>query len=159
MDHSWRYLTGLPLARRSVITPDIFLGGQYGLRSITSLRKLGVTGIVNMRQRSIHKDLEKLDIKILNLPTRDKTAPTIEQLKKGVKFIENQIKSGGKVYIHCMFGEERGPTMAIAYLIWMGLTFEDAFKLVKQVRTFINPVPVQILRLKEFENLIAKSES
>jgi protein-tyrosine phosphatase len=150
-DHSWRYLTGLPLAKRSAITPDIFLGGQYGLQSVAKLRLLGVTAIVNMREISIHKDLKTLEVKVLNLPTRDKTAPTLENLKKGAKFIEEEIKKGGKVYIHCRFGEERGPTMAIAYLIWTGLTFDDAFKLVKKVRTFINPVPAQIARLKEFE--------
>jgi protein-tyrosine phosphatase len=156
IDHSWRYLTGLPLARRSVITPDIFLGGQYGLQSVSKLKLLGVTAVVNMRERSIHKDLKELEVKVLNLPTKDKTAPTIENLKKGSKFIEQEIKKGGKVYIHCWWGEERGPTMAIAYLIWTGLTFDDAFKLVKKTRTFINPVPAQIARLKEFEKEVDK---
>lgn len=159
VDHSWRYLTGLPLAKRSAITPDIFLGGQYGLQSISKLKLLGVTAIVNMRERSIHKDLKTLDVKVLNLPTQDKTAPTLEQLKQGSKFIAEEIKNGGKVYIHCWWGEERGPTMAIAYLISTGMTFDDAFKLVKKVRTFINPVPNQITRLKEFEKVIQEEKS
>jgi dual specificity MAP kinase phosphatase len=41
--------------------------------------------------------------------------------------------------------------MAIAYLISTGLTYEDAFSLVKKVRTFINPRPGQIAGLKELE--------
>jgi protein-tyrosine phosphatase len=153
-DHGWRYMTGLPLARRSMITPHIYLGGQYGSRSLARLKRLGVTAIVNMRTRSIHKDLTNVDLKVLNLPTRDKFAPTIEQLINGCQFMDQEIKSGGKVYIHCLFGEERGATMTIAYLIWTGLTFEDAFALVKKVRVFINPVPVQLQRLHEFENII-----
>jgi protein-tyrosine phosphatase len=153
-DHTWRYLTGLPLAKRSLVTPDIFLGGQYGTNSMTALRKLGVTAIVNMREKSIHKNLKNLGVKILNLPTKDKYAPTLEQLKKGSEFIGEEIKNGGKVYIHCWWGEERGPTMAIAYLIWKGMTFKDAFKLVKKTRTFINPTKGQIEKLKEFEKTV-----
>ena len=48
-------------------------------------------------------------------------------------------------------GLGRGPTMTIAYLLKTGLTFRDAFDLVKKVRTFINPRPGQIARLKELE--------
>ncbi|MBA3551153.1 dual specificity protein phosphatase family protein, partial [Patescibacteria group bacterium] len=63
---------------------------------------------------------------------------------------------GGKVYIHCRFGEGRGPTMAIAYLISTGLTLEHAIELVKKVRIFIRPTVVQIEQLKKFETLQAK---
>jgi protein-tyrosine phosphatase len=155
-DHLWRFSTGLPQAKKSTITPNIYLGGQYGLNSVTKLRKLGVSAIVNMREHSVHKEMKDLGVKILHLPTKDKYAPTIEQLTRGSKFIEEEVKKGGKVYIHCRYGEERGPTMTIAYLIWSGLTFDDAFTLVKKVRSFIRPVPVQIARLKEFEKLIEK---
>ena len=55
------------------------------------------------------------------------------------------------VYVHCRQGLGRGPTMALAYLMKSGLTFRDAFALVKRVRNFINPKPEQITRLKEFE--------
>ncbi len=154
VDHFFRYLTGLPLAKRSLITPDIYLGGQYGVYSIKTLKKLGVTAVVNMRTWSVHKDIKNLGVKILHLPTKDKQAPTISQLKKGVKFITSEIKKGGKVYIHCRFGEERGPTMAIAYLIYTGMNFEDAYKLVRKTRTFINPTQVQRDRLKEFEQIL-----
>jgi dual specificity MAP kinase phosphatase len=41
--------------------------------------------------------------------------------------------------------------MTIAYLLKTGLTYEDAFALVRKVRTFINPRPSQIGRLKELE--------
>jgi protein-tyrosine phosphatase len=156
IDHFWRYLTGLPQAKRSLITPNIYLGGQYGVHSVKTLKKLGASAIVNMRTHPIPKELESLGIRSLHLSTPDKTAPTISQLKKGAKFIETEVKNGGKVYIHCLFGEERGATMTIAYLISTGLTYDDAFQLVKKVRTFISPVPLQIARLKEFEKIVSK---
>jgi hypothetical protein len=158
-DHVWRTLSGLPLSRRSVITPNVYLGGQYGLRRIGRMKKLGVTGVVNMRMHSIHKDGDVHGLHILNLPTPDRTAPSLDQLQEGVAFIQKEIDAGGKVYIHCHWGEGRGPTMAIAYLIATGMTYKDAYSLVKQVRTFISPTVEQIHRLKEFGGLLnSKSE-
>jgi dual specificity MAP kinase phosphatase len=75
----------------------------------------------------------------------------LANLITGADFVDNEIRSGGKVYIHCRQGLGRGPTMAIAYLLKAGATFEDAFHLVKKVRPFINPRPSQIARLKELE--------
>ncbi len=154
IDHIWRLMSGLPQAKRSLITPNIYLGGQYGVHSIRTLKRLGITAVVSMRTKSAHQDLKKLDVKILQLKTPDKHAPTLKNLKKGAKFIDTEIKNGGKVYIHCRWGEERGPTMAIAYLIYTGLTYKDAFELVKKTRTFINPTKVQRDMLKEFEKNI-----
>jgi hypothetical protein len=155
-DHLWRRVTGLPLARRSLITPQLYVGGQYSKRSVDDLERLGVTGIVNMRMHSVHKDIKGLHMRICNLPTPDLHAPTQENLQKGIEFIKKEIAKGGKVYIHCRQGEGRGPTMAIAYLISTGLTYDDAFSLVQRVRTFIRPTRSQIETLRIFENSILK---
>ena len=101
----------------------------------------------------LHREMLS-EFHLLHLPTPDQEAPSIEQLKNGVSFIESEIKNKGKVYIHCKHGEGRGPTMAIAYLIYSGMTYDDAYASVKKVRTFIYPTLVQIERLKEFENNI-----
>lgn len=154
-DHAYRYITGLPQAKRSLITPHLFLGGQYSLTAFERLKVLGVTGIVNMRMRSIHKDIDNIhDVRILNLPTPDRSAPSQENLKKGADFIKDEVSKGGKVYIHCRYGEGRGPTMAIAYLISTGLVYQDAYELVKKTRTFISPTRVQVQALLKFENAL-----
>jgi protein-tyrosine phosphatase len=155
IDQSYRKLTGLPTLKRSAITAELYLGGQYNLKSMDRLKYLGVTGVVNMRTHSIHKTVPE-GIDILNLPTPDFHAPTMENLQKGVKFIKSEVDKGGKVYIHCRLGEGRGPTMALAYLISQGLTLDDAIALIKKVRIFISPSRVQIERLKEFETLYLK---
>jgi protein-tyrosine phosphatase len=53
--------------------------------------------------------------------------------------------------VHCRQGLGRGPTMAMAYLIKTGLTFEEAYATIKKVRVFINPRPGQVARLKELD--------
>jgi len=151
IDHLHRIIFGLPMLKRSQITADLFLGSQYNKIGLKKLKKLGVTAIVNMRIHSVYSKAQYKGFKYLHLPTIDNTPPPMEDLINGADFIDHEIKNGGKVYIHCRQGLGRGPTMTIAYLMKTGLTFDDAFTLVKSVRTFINPQASQIIRLKELE--------
>lgn len=157
-DHTVRTLTGVPRSKRSMILPEVYLGGQYGQQAIKKFKEWGITCVVNMRIHSIHTDVKSIPLKILHLPTPDYYAPTLKQLERGVQFIKDEVEGGGKVYIHCRQGEGRGPTMAIAYLIATGLTLEHAYQLVKKVRTFINPTHHQLLALKQFEKNILAAE-
>jgi hypothetical protein len=150
-DHFYRLVFGLPTLKRSQITANLFLGSQYNLVGLKKLKLLGVTGIINMRIHSVYTEAQYEGFSYLHLPTLDNTPPSLEMLLKGADFADEQIKNGGKVYIHCRQGLGRGPTMTIAYLLKTGLTYDDAFKLVQKVRTFINPRPEQIARLRELE--------
>jgi dual specificity MAP kinase phosphatase len=153
IDHSHRKLTGLPQLKRSHITHELFLGGQYGIRAIATMQKIGITGIINMRTRSLNDKKFAEYFEILNLPTPDFHAPTLDHLQQGVAFINAQVEQNGKIYIHCRLGEGRGPTMVIAYLLALGMTYEDALATVKKVRPFIGLSKAQVNRLKEFERL------
>ncbi len=150
-DNVYRLIYGLPTLKRSQITADLFLGSQYSLVGLERLRNLGVTAIINMRMHSVYKEAVYKGIKYLHLATPDNTPPPITTLIEGADFADAEIKKGGKVYIHCRQGLGRGPTMAIAYLIRTGLTYDDAYALIKKVRTFIHPRLSQVARLKELE--------
>jgi protein-tyrosine phosphatase len=152
-DQTWRHLTGFPQRKRSMVTPELYVGGQYNIKSVPLLKQLGITGIVNMRMKKMTDKEHLKEFHILQLPTPDRQAPTMEHLEEGVAFIDKEIKQKGKVYIHCRSGEGRGPTMAIAYLIHTGMTYDDAYALIQKVRTFIKPTPPQVARLKEFEEI------
>ena len=152
-DNLHRYIYGIPSLRKCQITADLFLGSQYTKLGLKKLRELGVTAIVNMRMHNVYVKARYEGIKYLHLPTVDNTAPTLKDLITGAAFIENEIRNKGKVYVHCRQGLGRGPTMALAYLIKTGLTYDDAFSLVKRVRNFISPRPSQISRLRELEEL------
>jgi protein tyrosine phosphatase (PTP) superfamily phosphohydrolase (DUF442 family) len=151
IDQSHRVIVGIPTLRRSQITANLFLGGQYNLNGLRKLKEMGITAIINMRMHSIYEAAQYHGFHYLHLPTPDNTAPRLEDLIKGAEFARDEIKNGGKVYIHCRQGLGRGPSMAIAYLLKMGATYEDALATVKRVRSFINPRPVQVQRLKELE--------
>lgn len=151
-----RWVAGIPTLRRSQITANLFLGGQYNLRGLRWLKEIGITAIINMRMHSVYEEARYQGLQYLHLPTPDNTAPKLEDLIKGAEFARSAIRDGGKVYIHCRLGIGRGPTMAIAYLLSMGATYDDAFATVRKVRTFIHPRPVQVERLKELERYFEK---
>jgi protein-tyrosine phosphatase len=142
---------GMPTLKRCQITADLFLGSQYNLVGLRKMKSLGITAIINMREHSVYSEAQYEGFSYLHLPTVDNTPPDLALLIKGADFADREIKKGGKVYIHCRQGLGRGPTMTIAYLLSTGLTYDDAFMLIKKVRTFINPRPSQIKRLKELE--------
>ena len=150
-DNAHRIVTGLPRLNRSQISAHLLLGSQYNLLGLKKLKALGVTAIVNMRTHNDYSDAEHEGIKYLHLPTVDNTPPPLDVLLKGADFIDDEIKNNGIVYVHCRQGLGRGPTMAMAYLIKTGLTFEEAYAMIKKVRVFINPRPGQVARLKELE--------
>jgi protein-tyrosine phosphatase len=150
-DNAHRIITGLPRLSRSQITAHLFLGSQYNLLGLKKLKALGVTAIVNMRVHNDYDEAAHEGIKYLHLPTTDNTAPPLETLIRGADFIDNEIKKGGTVYVHCRQGLGRGPTMAMAYLEKSGMTFIDAYAMVKRVRKFINPQRSQVEKLKELE--------
>jgi dual specificity MAP kinase phosphatase len=153
-------IMGIPTLKRSQVSANLYLGGQYNLMGLKKLKQMGITAIVSMRENSIYDEVHLEGFKFLHLPTADNTPPKMEDLIRGAEFIDAEVNKNGKVYIHCRQGLGRGPSMAIAYLLKIGTTYDDAFALVKSVRPFINPRPLQIQRLRELEiyyneNLIA----
>jgi protein-tyrosine phosphatase len=155
-DNFFRIITGMPRIKRSQITAHLFLGSQYNLVGLKKLKALGVTAIVNMRMHNTYNEATYEGMKYVHFPTVDNTPPPLEVLIKGADFIDEEIKHKGIVYVHCRQGLGRGPTMAMAYLIKLGMTYQDAYNQIRRVRIFINPRPGQIRRLKELQVYYAR---
>ena len=80
------------------------------------------------------------------------TPPKMDDLIKGMNFIDEEINRNGKVYIHCRQGLGRGPQYGnCLFCLKLEQHLDHAFALVKSVRPFINPTRLQIQRLKELE--------
>jgi protein tyrosine phosphatase (PTP) superfamily phosphohydrolase (DUF442 family) len=146
-------LTGVPMLRFSEITPQIAVGPQYGRRGKRHLQAQGYTAGVNLRTE-FDDAARGLDLEAYcHLPTVDDDAISLEHLEQGVAFIRAAVERGGKVYIHCAGGVGRAPTMAAAYFIDQGMALDDALALIQRARPFINIMPPQMARLREFEAL------
>uniref|UniRef100_A0A8C5QI18 Phosphatidylglycerophosphatase and protein-tyrosine phosphatase 1 n=1 Tax=Leptobrachium leishanense TaxID=445787 RepID=A0A8C5QI18_9ANUR len=93
--------------------------------SRTLIDEENVRGVITMNEEyetrllcNSAEQWEALGVEQLRLSTLDFTGvPTLENLKKGVAFINEYRTSGNSVYIHCKAGRSRSATMVAAYLI------------------------------------------
>ncbi len=138
-----RYLIDRPARRLSQVTPQLFVGAQFGRRGWRALQRWGISAVVNLRgefdDRRLGVDLGRY----LYIPTEDDQTPSVDELRQGAEFIAGEIHQGGKVYIHCGSGVGRAPTMAAAYLISLGHVPEEAWEIIRRARPFIRPTRVQ----------------
>jgi len=149
-DHGVRMLTGAPTRRWSQVTPQVHIGGQYHRRGWRRLARRGVTAVVNMRTEFDDNHTGIAPPRYLYLPTIDDLPPSLEDLRTGVAFINEEIARGGSVYIHCGAGVGRAPAMAAAFLVSTGLSAEEAWARIRAVRPFIRPRPPQIQQIDAF---------
>lgn len=69
------------------------------------------------------------------LPTPDHQPPTMHSIRIGCEALEEMLREGRSVYIHCKNGHGRAPSFYVAFLIMKrGRTFEDAWNIVKTSR-------------------------
>ncbi len=152
-------LTGVPTMQYSQITPEIFVGPQYGPAGKRKLEAMGINAGINLR---IEFDDAAHDLALADycyLPTIDDNAPTLEHLHQGVAFIQRIVGGGGKVYIHCAGGVGRAPTMAAAYFISEGQSLAESLTLIRKARPFIKIMPPQMAQLKKFEAICHKERA
>lgn len=147
-DHAVRLVGGANIHSLSAITPELHVGGQYRQRGWPRLAARGITSVINMRTEFDDRAAGIAPAAYLHLPTVDDMAPSLEQLREGITFIEAEIARGGRVYIHCGAGVGRAATMAVAYLVHTGLTPEQAWTHVRAVRPFIRPSTVQLAQIE-----------
>ncbi len=100
-----------------------------------------ITAIVNLRSEYQDVFTSPHPVAYLWLPVEDFTDPPPEQLLLGVQFIDTLVKANRRVLIHCKMGLGRSPTLAAAYLVWTGLSAEEAIhKVLSQASYITQPV-------------------
>jgi len=86
------------------------------------------------------------------LPVKNLSAPTQEQLSVGVSTIEKFVSLGKKIYVHCMNGHGRAPTLVAAYLVAKGKSVDEAIEFIKSKRPMIHLEDEQIDVLNKFSS-------
>lgn len=124
----------------SQITENIFISDLPSAFNREALQERGITHVVNM---IIGVDsLYPNDFVYKNIPSRDIETQDLQQyFQECIDFINEAIRLGGKVLVHCSQGISRSATIVIAYLISEGMTYEEACQLVKEKRSVTNPNP------------------
>lgn len=136
------------------IDPNVYIGTN-ACCVIDFEQKLldkGVTANISLEYEKIDNP-EGVDY-FLWLPTKDRTAPTFKQLVVGVNAIETLIKQDEIVYIHCMNGHGRAPTLYAAYLISQGYDITEAIQRIRNKRSEIHIQKVQMEALEEWRQYV-----
>jgi protein-tyrosine phosphatase len=127
----------------SVITENIILGSDFcngrGCKEHEKeFNKLSVASEINL-------SVEKKETPPSNIesymwtPVVDGYAPSMTQFDVGTAAINEIVKNGRVIYVHCTNGHGRSPTMVAAYLVrYKKLSVDEAIKFIKQKRPEIH---------------------
>jgi len=84
------------------------------------LKDAGITAVVNLCDEYAGPiaQYKKNDIQQLYVPTVDHTEPAFDDLVKSIAFIDEHVKKGGKVLIHCRAGRGRSAAVVYCWLLY-----------------------------------------
>ncbi|MGC1377253.1 MAG: dual specificity protein phosphatase [Anaerolineales bacterium] len=123
--------TAFPRMRPLVswITDQVAIAGA-GITPETwpELQQLGFDAVVNLRSEYQDSFGEPFPKAYLWIPTEDYIDPQPQLLWLSAQFIDGAVKSGYKVLVHCKMGIYRSATTIVAYLIFTGLSEEEAIR-------------------------------
>lgn len=115
------------------------------------LQSAGVSILVSLTEESVSKEaLARYGIVGLHLPVEDFTPPTLEQMDRFLKQVEEARVEGRAVGIHCTAGKGRTGTMLAAYLVTRGLSATEAVAEIRRLRPGSVETPEQEDRVAEF---------
>jgi atypical dual specificity phosphatase len=157
----WRALSRMPqqawnYARLPAVSwlEDQRLAACKYPRSEADLRALadsGVKVLVNLHVQAHPPELlTNCGLEEVHLPVADFTAPTEEQLRRGVNVIDEAIRGGTKVAVHCGGGLGRTGTLVACYLVTQGRSAEDAIAEVRRLRPGSVETPAQEAAVRAF---------
>ena len=129
------YRLDMPIEPKQ-ITSRIYQGGWLRPRDIPELARLGITHILNL-DLPYEEPLPFIEANFTlhNIYIRDQCPMTPQLVRDAVEVIETSLSSPRhKIYIHCIEGVSRSPTITWLYLIHKGLSPEDAAAIVKPNR-------------------------
>ncbi len=143
------------------ITPQLVVGGFIDRDDWRSLVDQGVSVVVSL-QAERHDEDAFGDLQpdgYLRLPTLDFSPPTITQLRMGAAFIDEAVRAGKTVLIHCHAGIGRSALQCASYLIYTGMDIDEAWDLLRTKRPVVYLNERQRASLEDFAATISAERS
>ncbi|XP_067843790.1 dual specificity protein phosphatase 19 [Heptranchias perlo] len=134
-----------------VVKPWLLLASQDVAQDYETLKHYKISYILNVGygvENAFPCEFIYKSISILDLP---ETA-IISYFHECFEFIEQAKAQNGVVLVHCNAGVSRSASVVIGYLMCIyGLSFKDAFSVVKNARQVTNPNPGFMEQLKNYQ--------
>jgi len=122
------------------ITKDLAVGfAPMSHAQLDSIKHQGIDAIVNLCAEfsDLHEIEASSGFEVYYLPVWDESVPDMEEMEKGLAWLDEAIYLGKKVLVHCRFGIGRTGTLVISYMIRKGLGLKKASQKLKA--TSANP--------------------
>ena len=104
------------------------------LSDVSQLRREGIGAILSLTEEPLPTEvLAREQIENLHLPVPDLAAPTPDQLRAALDFIDVARSQGRGVAVHCLMGQGRTGTILAAYLIRSGVAVDEAIAQLRSV--------------------------
>jgi dual specificity phosphatase 12 len=140
----------------SEIIPNLWVGNLDLTYDLEFLRSAHITHIVTVleREHGTHA-MAALRVEQLSFRLADyDDAPIYDTFLPVCEFIDAALLGGGAVYVHCLMGISRSPTIVAAYLIWKrGVGLEEALRILRAARPIIEPNNGFLSALLKWQNL------
>lgn len=146
----------LPPSPPPRISGALYLGSYSAFLEPTNLSQNAITSVVQvvdptfMGEGHAHHG-RKLDIYRLDI--LDSTSADLKpHLEATVRWIDDRLRKGYNVLVHCQQGVSRSAAVVIAYLIYThSMSYEAAFDFVRKRRACIKPNAGFVRALQEWE--------
>ena len=135
----------------SRILPFLYLGSAVDARSASKLSVLGVSRILNVSDSARFEDDPRIVLK--HIPVSDFGDANLGPVFSACnEFIAAAKSEGATILVHCRHGQNRSPTVVLAYLMEReGLFLRDAYKLVCDARPRVAVHELYFKQLQELE--------
>ncbi|MGE8318719.1 MAG: ATP-binding cassette domain-containing protein [Comamonas sp.] len=124
---------------------------------LTALRTCGVTTLVTLTETNMDQAaLARHGMRNVFLPVKDREPPSVAQLQMLMIKMKRLLLGGEVLAVHCLAGLGRTGTVLAAWLIFEGVTAEEALRRVRAIESQYVQSDVQEAILFEYEELLLR---
>ncbi|MDZ4179988.1 MAG: hypothetical protein U1E29_12280 [Coriobacteriia bacterium] len=138
----------------SAITDALYIAARPRRHHVTGMHDLKIDLVISMIWFRPASELMRPPFELVRLPTADSPLFPIPlwMLKHGVEAALPVVRRGGRVLVYCLADRHRSVAMACCILIGLGMTADDAMRLVVTRRPVADPHAPHIeRRIRAFE--------
>ena len=171
------YITSLSFARalvkcglrdeyNKIGDDNLYLGMIPLNHNVDDIKKLKITSIISLLEEFEfnesfmgkpinHNEWKDIKIKTYHISAVDFVRMNLDDLLRGIEYLNNELKNGETVYIHCKAGVGRSATVVTGYLMLKHMMKVDtAIEHLKKFRSCISINDDQKITLKEYEKIL-----
>ncbi|KAG6812989.1 hypothetical protein H0H92_014920 [Tricholoma furcatifolium] len=124
-----------------IIENRLFLGNLLAARSPRTLTDRHITHVLSVCRDAIPAELPESGVRHMRIPVEDVDyEDLLIYLPAACRFIEEALRNGGNVLVHCVQGISRSAAVVAAYLMWRRrINATEALQIVRASRDQIWP--------------------